>query len=184
MIEFRNARSDEDFEQILELQRRNLRRSLTEREQNDFGFVYLEHDVPLLRKMASALPQAIAVSDKRVVGYCLALSPAFRASMPWLEPMFLQCEQSSFDGSLLASYRYFVGGQVCVDREFRGQGLAGRLYRQVRDSLTDDYQLCVTEIASRNQTSIRSHEKIGFVQVAEHSDGVEDWVLVVWKLAA
>jgi L-amino acid N-acyltransferase YncA len=75
-----------------------------------------------------------------------------------------------------------VGGQVCVDRAFRGQGLLKRLYHQIRVSLPSSYELCVTEIALRNQVSIRAHEKIGFQTIATYSDEREQWAVVAWEL--
>lgn len=184
MVKIVNASADADFEQIVELQRRYLRQALTEREQNEEGFVYLQHDVPLLRRMSAVLPQAIAVSGERVVGYCLSLAVAQRHELPKLEPMFAQFENGAYLGRPLLSYRIFVGGQVCVDRDFRGQGLAGRLYRHLGRTLRGQYDLCVTEIAARNRISIASHEKAGFRPVLTYSDGTEDWVVAAWDLAA
>jgi GNAT superfamily N-acetyltransferase len=176
------AKTDADFEGILALQRRNLRHALTQREQSAEGFVYLQHDVPLLRRMSARLPQAIAVAEGRVVGYCLALAVELRRELPDLEPMFLQFARCRYLGQPLSSYRFFVGGQVCVDRDFRGQGLAGRLYRQVRKALPAPHDVCVTEIAARNRVSISSHAAIGFQKILDYFDGEEDWVVAAWDL--
>jgi GNAT superfamily N-acetyltransferase len=183
MVELSNANADAEFEQILDLQRRNLRQALTQQEQNEEGFVYLQHDADILRRMAAELPQAIAVADGRVVGYCLSLSLALRRALPKLEPMYAQFERCSYLGRPLPSYRFFIGGQVCVDRAFRGEGLARGLYHQVRRSLPEPFDLCVTEIAARNRSSIRSHEKIGFRPLLSFDDGAEQWVVVAWDLA-
>lgn len=177
------AQSDAQLEGMLALQRRYLRQALTLQEQDTQGFVYLQHDLALLRRMSDALPQAIALYEGRVVGYCLALAVALRHQVPDLEPMFTQFERCSYLGKPLASYRYFVGGQVCVDRDFRGRGLAGRLYRHVRRSLPARYELCVTEIAARNRVSLASHERIGFRTMLDYSDGKEDWAVVAWDLS-
>lgn len=177
------ASTDSDFEGILALQRRYLRQSLTEQEQDTQGFVYLQHDLDLLRRMSARLPQAIAVVEGRVVGYCLSLAVELRQQMPDLEPMFVQFARCSYLGQPLSSLRYFVGGQVCVDRDFRGQRLAGRLYHQVRRSLPAKYEVCVTEIATRNRVSLASHEGIGFRTILNYFDGQEDWVVVAWNLS-
>lgn len=177
------ALTDADFTGIVDLQRRNLRQALTPQEQDAGGFVYLQHGVPLLRHMASRLPQAIAVADGRVVGYCLALAPELRAQMPDLEPMFVQFARCRYRGAPLSSHRFFVGGQVCVDRAYRGRGLAAQLYRQVRRSLPAPYEVCITEIAARNRASLASHENMGFQRILDYSDGQEDWVVVAWDLA-
>jgi len=178
----RIARSNDDFEGILALQRANLRQALSPGEQAAGGFVFLQHDLAVLRRMAAKLPQAIALADGRVVGYCLALAVGLRHEVPDLEPMFVQFERCRHRGRALSSWRYFVGGQVCVDREFRGQRLAARLYREICGSLPAPYEVCVTEIAARNRASLSSHESMGFRRILDYSDGQEDWVICAWDL--
>ena len=182
MITTSTASSDSHFEQILSLQRRNLGRALSQEQQRSEGFVFAEHSVPLLRRMAAELPQAIALSGDQVVGYCLALPPSLRAELPSLYPMFVQFARCIYKGRPLPEYRFVVGGQVCVDRPFRGQDLLKRLYHQIRVSLPSHYDLCVTEIAVRNQVSIRAHEKMGFHTLNTYSDEREQWAIVAWDL--
>jgi GNAT superfamily N-acetyltransferase len=109
---------------------------------------------------------------------------ALQADVPSLAPMFEQFGRCSFRGKPLAQHRYVVGGQVCVDRDFRGQRLLAQLYDQVRRSLAGACDLCVTEIATRNVVSVRAHEKMGFESIAQYDDGREQWVIVAWDLAA
>jgi len=73
-------------------------------------------------------------------------------------------------------------GQVCVDKDFRGRGLIGELYRKTRDLVGESYQFCVTEISTRNIKSMKAHQKMGFEILGVYNDGLEDWNLVVWKL--
>jgi GNAT superfamily N-acetyltransferase len=176
------ASSNRHFEQILDLQRRNSIGSLSREAQDLEGFVYVQHTVPLLERMAAKLPQAIALADDRVVGYCLALSPSLQSDIPSLAPMFEHFARCAYRGRPLASHRLFVGGQVCVDRAYRGRGLLARLYRQIRDSLSAAQDLCVTEIAVRNGVSIRSHERMGFEIISRYADPAEEWVIAAWDL--
>lgn len=182
MTSIRIASSDSELEQILALQRRYHARTLAPNEQRAEGFVFAEHTLPLLKRMAAELPQAVAVSGGRVVGYCLALSLSLRSDLPSLAPMFDHFERCSYEGKPLAAFRFFVGGQVCVDREYRGQRLISRLYHQVRRSVPPDYDLCVTEIATRNEVSVRAHARMGFVTISTYSDEKEEWVIVAWDL--
>ena len=46
-----------------------------------------------------------------------------------------------------------------------------------------EYDLCVTEIATRNQISVRAHEKMGFEPISTYSDDREEWVIVAWDLS-
>jgi GNAT superfamily N-acetyltransferase len=184
MINLGVASSVQHFEQILDLQRRYHGSALSRDAQEREGFVFAEHSVPLLRRMSAELPQAIAVAnDDVVVGYCLSLCLSLRHELPTLAPMFEQFSRCAYHGRPLTSFRFFVGGQVCVDRAYRGRGLLARLYEQVRQSAPSSYELCVTEIAVRNQVSLRSHERMGFEAIATYSDGSEAWVIVAWDLA-
>ncbi len=183
-IVFEVASTEQHFEQILQLQRQNLFTAISEEEQEQQGFVFAEHTVPLLKKMAAHLPQVIAVSDGKVVGYNLAMSVAMKNELPSLIPMFAEFERSEFKGRLLSTYNFMVGGQVCVDKNFRGQGILGRLYHETRNRVSSSYQLCVTEIALRNIISLRAHLKIGFEVISTYHDGKELWNVVVWDRSA
>ena len=114
------ATTEAHLEGILELQRRNHVGAVPADVQDREGFVFVEHTLPVLAKMAAASPQAIALDGDRVVGYCLSLPPALQADVPILAPMFAQFERTAWRGTPLADVRYVVGGQVCVDRDHRG----------------------------------------------------------------
>lgn len=176
-IALRIARTDAEFEGILALQRRYLRGTLDAAAEDAEGFVFVRHDLPVLRTMADALPQAIAVADERVVGYCLALAPSLADRVPSLAPLFARIADLG-----LGDRRLFVGGQVCVDRPYRGHRLTTRLYHAIRDALPAPHELCVTEIAGRNHPSLRAHEAIGFRPLTRYPDAGEEWVVVAWEL--
>jgi GNAT superfamily N-acetyltransferase len=146
------------------------------------GFVFAEHTLPVLQRMAALSPQAIALVDGQVVGYCLSLPVSLKADVPSLAPMFEQFGRCVYQGRPLPSYRFIVGGQVCVDRAHRGNGLLARLYGQLRQSVAGAYDLCVTEIATRNHVSVRAHERMGFETISTYSDACDDWVIVAWNL--
>jgi GNAT superfamily N-acetyltransferase len=177
------ASTDAHLEGILALQRRNHVHAVAADVQDREGFVFVEHTLPLLATLRAASPQAIALVDDRVIGYCLSLPPSLQDRVPILAPMVEQFGRCAWRGLPLAQHRYVVGGQVCVDRDFRGQGLLARLYDQLRVCLATTTDLCVTEIATRNRVSVRAHEKMGFEPIAEYDDGREQWVIVAWDLA-
>lgn len=181
-IVFDVASTDRHFEQILSLQRRNLFSSISEEQQAKQGFVFAEHTVPVLKKMALHLPQVIAVSQGRVVGYNLAMTAAMENEIPSLSPMFALFERIHYHGKPLPACNFMVGGQVCVDEDFRGRGLLSRLYHETRNRVYPDYQLCVTEIARRNDISLRAHLKMGFEVISTYRDDKELWDVVAWDL--
>jgi GNAT superfamily N-acetyltransferase len=181
-ITFKVASTEQHFAQILHLQKQNLLSAISAEQQAQQGFVFAEHTLPLLHMMAAHLPQVIAVSNGKVVGYNLAMPVAMKHAMPSLVPMFTEFERSTYKGRLLTTYHFIVGGQVCVEKEFRGQGLLRRLYHETRNRLPPGYQLCVTEVSARNRISLQAHQKMGFEVVHTYADGQELWKVVVWDL--
>jgi hypothetical protein len=181
-IVFDVASTEQHFEQILQLQRQNLFSVISEEEQARQGFVFAQHTVPLLKMMSAHLPQVIALSGGKVIGYNLAMPLAMKNALPSLIPMFNAFEQSEFKGKPLSAYKFMVGGQICVDKDFRGLGLLRKLYHETRKRLPSGYQLCVTEVAVRNDISLQAHLKMGFEVVSTYHDGKEQWKVVVWDL--
>jgi GNAT superfamily N-acetyltransferase len=181
-IVFDAASTERHFEQILELQKQNLFTSISEEQQAQQGFVFAEHTMPLLKMMAAHLPQVIAVSNDKVIGYNLAMPVSMKNDIPRLVPMFTEFERSKYKDKPLSTYSFIVGGQVCVDKDFRGQDLLRKLYHETRNRLSPGYQLCVTEVSARNSAGLRAHEKMGFEVISSYHDGVELWKVVVWDL--
>lgn len=184
VIILENATQEFQFRQIVALQQKNHLSSMTLEDQSRNGFVYARHTVEMLKAMSAILPQVIAVSGGEVIGYTLAMDETMKNYLSDLEPMFTAFDQCNYRGMPLKTYRYMVGGQVCIDEKFRGQGLISVLYRRTRELVSDRYQLCVTEISSRNLVSLRAHQKIGFEVIHEYSDGDENWKIVAWEFAA
>ena len=80
-IVFDIASTDQHFEQILQLQRKNLVSEISADQQAQQGFVFAEHTVPLLKRMASELPQVIAVINGKVIGYNLAMPVSMKSEI-------------------------------------------------------------------------------------------------------
>jgi len=182
-IVFDVANTEHQFAQILQLQQANLVDLISEEQQAKHGFVFAEHTLALLQKMSTFLPQVIALNANKVIGYNLALHVSMKHEVPKLVPMFHEFEQSKYKGRSLETYRFMVGGQVCVDENFRGLGLMSNLYNEMKNRLPAGYELCVTEVAARNTISLKAHEKMGFEVVNTYHDGKELWKVVVWNLA-
>ncbi len=173
---------DQDLDQILALQRRYSEDSLDPAEVAADGFVTVRHERELLAAMNAAAAHVVAVSGERVAGYALVMLKCFANRISILEPMFaVMREGLTWDGSPLHQYRYFVMGQVCVDKPFRGQGVFAGMYLKMKELYAGQYDFVVTEIARRNGRSIRAHEKVGFELLHRYRDpDGEEWDLVLW----
>ena len=180
-VEITLVSSGEEVQQILELQRMNLPVILDEKEILEQGFVTVQHDPEVLLAMNQSSPAAIAKHHNRVVGYALVMTTNFRYMVPILEPMFKMIDEFIYDNKPLSSYRYFIMGQVCIAKDFRGIGLVDLLYNELRNRLSKKYELLITEVATRNQRSVRAHQRVGLKAVYSYVDPHgESWELMVW----
>ena len=182
MLTYGVSISERDLQGILELQQANLAAAVSIEEAIKEGFVTVEHDLDLLTKMNSPFPHIIAKSDDDVIGYVLVMLRDLADEIPVLIPMFQQINNTSYKGQLLNRYKYFVMGQVCIDKAFRGQGVFSGLYKEMIKRMKADFDFIITEISTRNTRSIRAHEKMGFEVVKTYEADGEDWVIVLLEL--
>jgi GNAT superfamily N-acetyltransferase len=180
-VQYLQARTERHLEQILELQRSNTETTLGTDAARSQGFVTVRHDLDLLREMNSPDRHIIAIHEQRVVAYALVMQPRFENRLPIIQPLFDQLRTLSYQGRAFEDCRYFVMGQVCVAKAFRGQGVFAGLYRQMSHCYATAYDLVVTEVADRNKRSIRAHEKVGFGVIHQYADpSGERWQLIAW----
>ncbi len=180
-MEFCRTGAAAELEQIIQLQRENLAANLAEAEVAAQGFVTVRHDRDLLAAMHRRYPHIIAKDKGRVVGYALVMAPEFRNQVPALVSLFEQLSTLSFQGKPLTEHPFFVMGQICVSKSYRGSGVFGGMYQFMKEELSPDFDLVVTSIAKRNTRSSRAHEKVGFQIVREfESETGEVWEIVLW----
>jgi GNAT superfamily N-acetyltransferase len=178
MVEARPVKTDQELEEILELQRRNLPRNLDEREKAENGFVTVEHTREVLRRMHEIVPSIVAKDGEELAGYALVMPAECREFVPVLAPMFERLDQNAD----LKGRRYYVMGQICVAKPYRGQGVFDRLYAAHREHLRHRFDACVTEISVRNPRSLRAHARVGFEELERYRDATDEWVVVIWDL--
>ncbi len=175
MIEAGPVERDEELEQILELQRANLKSRLGPEELASDGFVTVEHTLDLLRRMHALAPSIVARDGASLAGYALVMPVECRTLIPILEPMFQRLESLG-----LLEQRFYVMGQVCVAKRWRGTGVFDLLYQAHRRHLSPRFDCSVTEVATRNTRSMRAHERVGFTVIDRYRDATDDWAVLRW----
>ena len=105
---------------------------------------------------------------------------SLKAHLPILKPMFDLFEKLDHHGQKLSTTNYYVMGQICIAADHRGTGVFGALYNKHKDLLSDQFDLCLTEVASGNPRSMRAHEKVGFKIVHSFQDNHEEWNVIAW----
>lgn len=175
------ATTDTHLQGIIDLQQANLPKHISAEESRSQGFVTVEHDMEILRRMNSPHPHIIAVDDDRVVGYCLTMMSDLRHDIPVLAPMFDMIDELITPDSAYAGMTYFAMGQVCVAKSHRGEGLFYKMYDAMGEQMSAHFDMIITEISDHNKRSMRAHEKQGFKIM--HSYNAPDghpWHIVYW----
>ena len=171
--EYRQARTDAELLQILELQRANLYEQVSPEVREREGFLKIRHTLPLLRKMQAAGPHIIALHGKELAGYALCMAPGQEADIPDLKPLFDFVRRTLPEGQ-----DFRVMGQVCVASAFRRQGHFRKLYESFFASCSP--LPVITEIASINTRSLQAHKAIGFRSLGSHQETDLRWEVMIW----
>lgn len=174
------ANTTNDLQQILQLQKQNLAGHIDESEMKTQGFVTLRHSLKELEQMNNLAPSVIIKDDSKVVGYALTMLKECKQIIPDLEAMFRLFDSLTWSDKLLNNYSFYVMGQVCIHKDYRGKGLFEQLYFHHKKIYSSKFELFLTEIATRNHRSLRAHEKVGFKTIHIHRDNLDEWAVVGW----
>lgn len=186
-IEYGVTQTDDDLRQILELQQANCPHNLSPEELQSQGFVSAQHDLETLRKMHDEYPHVVAKVNNTVngtstvVGYALCMMRSAERHIAILSGLFSTVDAAHYREKSLTDMKYFVMGQVCIDKSFRGgYGIFQGMYSHMRIIMAPHFDCIVTSIASRNPRSLRAHKKVGFQLIHQYSSFGEDWNIVLW----
>lgn len=181
MVRYKLATTEGHLQGILDLQRVNLPRSISSIESKEQGFVTCEHNMELLSQMNKPYPHIIAVDGDKVVGYCLVMLSEMRDEIDILKPMFVQIDKQFISQKSLTDFSYFVMGQVCIDKNYRGQGLFKGLYDHQKEHMSHDFEMVITEVSAHNTRSLKAHKNQGFQLLKSYiaPDG-HPWELIYW----
>lgn len=181
-IEITRVASEQDLNGILTLQQKNLRKNISPETAQQQGFVTAEHSFELIKKLNENEKSIIAKDGDTVVGYALVMLPDFKGQMSVFDGLFETLDHLLYEAKPITTYKYVVVGQLCVGDGYRGVGLVNMLYNFYRESLENTFEICVTDISSKNERSRKAHEKAGFQVIQSFHDDFTDeqWDIVLW----
>lgn len=183
MISITTVQSEADVLALAALQQENLRQNVPIDEQISDGFVSIQHKPDLLWRMNKAAPTIIAKSsNSELVGYSLTMLPEFARDVPDLQTLFTLIERVQYKGKYLQDYHYYVQGQVCVKKQFRGQKIFQNMLYKHRELYSNRYEMMITCISSKNNPSLRAHAAVGFKDIHSYTDPIinETWHILLW----
>lgn len=185
MITYSPAEKESDFEAILTLQRQNLRQFLTEEERQTQGFLTAVYSLDFLKEMHEASAHLVARDGDKVVGYVLGLTPGFLPRDPVFASYLKAVQTLSWQGKPMLSHHPLIVGQLCVDKNYRGQGLVDGLYQACRNHHQGKFDFLLSDVSALNPRSFRAHQRVGFVPLAEFPDEFtgETWHILLWDWA-
>ena len=156
-----------DFEGILRLQHQNLLTTFTGEDLSQ-GFLSIEITREQLHKINSELGIFVALHDKTVIGYLMAETVEFAVGSPLIAHMLKRLKDIVLDGLALSSSCLFVYGPVCIDQQYRGQGILEGLFCIMKETLKIDYDVGIAFVSQLNPRSFHAHTvKIGMTVIDE-----------------
>ncbi|MEO0572411.1 MAG: GNAT family N-acetyltransferase [Bacteroidota bacterium] len=173
MIVYKQARTKAEIKQILNLQKLNLPKNLSETEIREQGFLTVEHSQDLLWKMNQVFPHTLATEEGKVIGYALSMHPKFGKEIEILKSMFAKIKEIFIRDSFL------IMGQICVAKTHRGQGVFRELYRNMQTYTRNKFDSIITEVDVKNFRSMNAHKAIGFKELAKHTSDGRVWSLII-----
>ena len=173
--------TQEELDQIHQLNQLNLRYNIGEQEKVQEGFVSWLYPPVLLKQMHDLAPSVIVKDGSQVAGYALTTLKEARAFHPDLETMFHNLESVNYKNKPLFDYNFYCMGQICVAKDYRGRGVANMLYQKHKELYSKTFDFILTEIATGNLRSIKAHEKVGFISIYTYKDAVDEWSVVIWN---
>ncbi len=181
-LQITKATTDKDLRGILALQFANHRSNLSQDQKKTQGYVTLMYDFDFLKLMTAEHHHVIAKDGEKVVGYTLLMDRSTNHLMKVGSGIFPIFNELVYKGQKLGDVNYVSVGQVCVDKDYAGQGVLTRMYNYYKTSYEKFYDLAMTDIASDNHRSIRGHIKTGFevIKTFIEPDVGELWDIVVW----
>ena len=175
-IRYCRSKTDKELHQILELQQKNLFDNIPDKDRKQEGFITVTHTFDILRKMNEVCPHIIAKVDDKVVGYALCMHPMFSAAIALLKPMFFEIETVNPKPST-----YIAMGQICIDKDYRKQGIFRNLYQTMSDCIKPEFDAIITEVDAKNIRSLNAHYAIGFKHLKSYNSVGQDWELIILK---
>lgn len=165
---------------IRDLQALNLRKNIDAATALSDGFLTAEYTLEYLQHMHDASPSIIAKDGDQVVGYALVATKAVREGHDLMADLFNVIDTKFYKSKSLRDTNYVVVGQLCVAKEYRGQGLVKRLYDYYRDCYAKEYEYLITDVAQANSRSLNAHKKSGFIVIDTLEYGGIGWDIVLW----
>ncbi|WP_026811268.1 GNAT family N-acetyltransferase [Arenibacter latericius] len=172
-IQITTCTTENELQQILDLQKKNRPANLSSEEKAQEGFVTVSHTLELLSRMNAVCPHIGAKDGDVVVGYALCMHPNFGLEIEILKPMIAE-----INSLLPPPDPYIIMGQICIDKEYRKMGIFRKLYEAMKDTVQPKFTSIITEVDTSNPRSLNAHYAVGFTDLRTYVSGKYEWKLI------
>ena len=180
MVQINRVKDKNELQEILDLQKANLRKLIGEDEAGKEGFLTAQYTLSMMEHMHQFQPSIIAKEKDTIAGYVIITDKNSYGQHPLLDDLFDSIDKLVYKDQKLNEVKYILVGQLCVAKEYRGMGLVQKMYQYYRDCLKNEYTYLVTDVAQENPRSIKAHLKTGFEIIHSIQYGGIGWDIVLW----
>lgn len=171
-----------NIEGVLDLQKRYLVSNLTEEEKKS-GFVTTPFSVEQLTYVINNEGLFIAKDNNKIIAYIFAESWDFFSQYPIFEYMislFPKLKFLDFGFSTKNSFQY---GPICIDKNYRGQGLINSLFEFMRIHVVKKYPLGLTFINKTNISSLKAHtQKLKWTIIGDFQFNNNEYLILAYDM--
>ena len=171
---------DDELIQIAALSMENMSSMIPDDLKEKEGYVTWPYSIEDLRVIHQITPSIVIKDDDKVIAYLIILVSEVREVYQPLKNILKLLGPSSYQDRLFEDYKYYILGQDCVQRDYRGRGLIKLLFDFQKKHLAPRYDLGVSAISVHNPLSQRIHEKLGAQVINVLSTEENTWNIVIW----
>ncbi|MDY0281213.1 MAG: hypothetical protein RBR35_11715 [Salinivirgaceae bacterium] len=160
--------NQKDIEGVLALQVKNLYSKLTETERKN-GFVTTPFTTPQIKEIITQNGLFVAENESNIiVAYAFAGSWTYFEQWEIFNFMVSRFPKLSFKEHKITTENSFQYGPVCIDKNYRGNGLLNLIFEEMRLEFIKKYPISVTFINKINAISTKAHtQKLGWEILGE-----------------
>ena len=174
----------EDYPAILSLQSANYIANLSANERKQ-GFLSAQFSPEQTAKIAEALGTTVAVVDSCFAGFLCACRNEFETGSPVIAKMLESYDDMKFEGRRLSSFKSYIYGPVCIDRNYRGRGLLRGLYHAQKKELAGQFDVGVAFVSRSNPHSLTAHvDGLGMTEVGDFECRGNTYATLVFRVPA
>ncbi len=175
-FQFQLARGD-DFEKMVLLQNQNLSTVLADDQKSD-GFLSTAFTADQFIRMSESVAVVVGRNGDDVIGFICASTVEDCSENPLPAAMIARFPEILIGAHRLSELKCFIAGPVCVDKNYRGQGVFEGLYAELVGKAAAEYQAALALVSTANPRSIKAHAKIGMEVVGSFSFAEREFFIV------